>query len=133
MLCYSHRLIYLWRCLHASHHHASDLQLTEHISIADWQLLAVVRAEADLDRREISTEQPNKVRMRRTMYPVLTVGARYRNNVEEVGQRVGHKRGLYDISVHVDVLDPVKRRGPVRHGLGMSKVPTVEVVNRAVD
>ena len=82
MQVYLHRLIYLWRCLHASLHHAPDLQLTKHISIADRQILAVVRAEADLDRREIFTEQANKVRMRRTMHTVLTVSACHRNNVK---------------------------------------------------
>ena len=67
------------------------------------------------------------------MHPVLAVGARNGNNVEEVSQRVGHERELYDIRVHVDILDLVKRRGPVRHNLDMSKVPAVVVVNRAFD
>ena len=67
------------------------------------------------------------------MHPVLTVGARYSNNVQEVGQRDGHEGGLYDVRLHVDVLDPLKRRGPIRNGPGMSKVPAVEVVNRAVN
>ena len=108
MHCYSFRLIYPWRCLHSSHHHAPDLQLTEYIAMADGKLLTVVRVKANLDRREVTAEQMNKVRMLRTMYTVLTIGARNGNNVQEVGQRVGHERGLYDVRVHVDVLDPLE-------------------------
>ena len=67
------------------------------------------------------------------MNTVLTVNACYGNNVQEVGQRVGYERGLYDVRLQVDFLDPVKRRRKVRHGLKMSKVPAVEIVIIAVD
>ena len=62
---------------------------------------------------------------------ILTVGARYRNNVQEVGQRVKHERELYDIRVHVDVLVRLKQRQPIRLGLRVSKVSAVEM-NKAI-
>ena len=73
------------------------------------------------------------MRVRRAMHPIFTVGARDRNNIHEVGQRVGHERWLYDIHVHVDVFDPLERRRPIRLGLGMTKAPAVEIVNGALD
>ena len=88
---YSHMLIYFWRGLHASHHHAPDVQLTEHIVVAYREPLTIVRANADLDRREVAAEQAHKVRIRRTMHTILAVGARYWNHVKQVGQRVGQK------------------------------------------